>query len=86
MEVEAGGDHVALVVQLLVCDVLIFRLNILQPNVSICTVDRIRLWLNVIGRLVLFEPLIDPLIYFFLSIAVPLLNFSLKLVATPLDI
>jgi hypothetical protein len=40
MEVEAGGDHVAVVVEILVFDVLIYRLNILQPNVSICTVDR----------------------------------------------
>ena len=40
MKVEADGDHVAVVVELLVFDVLVSRLNILQPNVSIGTVDR----------------------------------------------
>jgi hypothetical protein len=35
MEVEADGDRVAVVVAHLVFDVRFFRLNILQPNVSI---------------------------------------------------
>ena len=40
MEIEAGSDHLAVVVEILVSDVLVFRPNILQPNVSIRTVDR----------------------------------------------
>ena len=40
MEVEACGDHVAVVVEVLVFDVLVFRLDILQPNVPVRTVDR----------------------------------------------
>lgn len=40
MEVEADGNHVPVVVKFLVFNILIFRLNILQPNVSIGTVDR----------------------------------------------
>jgi hypothetical protein len=40
MEVEADSNHVAVVVKFLVLDILVFRLNILQPNESIGTVDR----------------------------------------------
>src|ERR1700704_436136 len=39
MEVEACSDHVAVVVELLVFDVLVFRVDTLQPNVSVGTVD-----------------------------------------------
>ena len=40
MEIEARGDHVAIVVEILVFDVLVSRPDILKPNVSIGTVDR----------------------------------------------
>ena len=40
MEVETCGNHVAVVVEILVLDVLVSRLDILQPNVSVRTVDR----------------------------------------------
>ena len=40
MEVEACGNHMTVVVEILVFDVLVFRLDILQPNVSVRTVDR----------------------------------------------
>jgi hypothetical protein len=38
------------------------------------------------GRLILFEPLVDPFVHFFLSIPVALLDFAFKLVATALDV
>jgi hypothetical protein len=39
-EVEADGDHVAVVIEFLVYNVMVSRLNVLQSNVSLCTVDR----------------------------------------------
>ena len=38
------------------------------------------------GFLVLFEPIIDPFLYFFFPISITLLNFSFELVGTSLDI
>jgi hypothetical protein len=40
MEVEADRDHVAIILELLVHDVLVSGLNFLQPNVAIRTIDR----------------------------------------------
>ncbi len=40
MEVEAGRDHMAVVVEAFIFDVLVSRFNVLQPNVTIGAVDR----------------------------------------------
>jgi len=39
MEVEADRNHVPIIVEALILNVLIFRLNIFQPNISIRAVD-----------------------------------------------
>ena len=40
MEVEADRDHVAIVLELLVHDVLVSSLNLFQPDVAIGAIDR----------------------------------------------
>ena len=40
MEVEAGRNHMAVVVEAFILDVLISRFNVFQPNVAIGAVDR----------------------------------------------
>ena len=40
MEVEAGCDHMAVVVEAFISDVLVSRFNLFQPNVTIGAVDR----------------------------------------------